>query len=236
MGLIDFHQPDEDADKPAPDNGRATLPGHSFPRCSPLLGKTEETKSSEDNDISEQHSSSLQNRIFPSEIPVDEGPITERPEQMAASTLISSESKLNKKKKKLKKKKALRATRVPENSDTEQDVSDTKPFRKFKMLKVPTPEKVTTSTPPKQDGVEERRRKQDESDTSVELVEVTKSPLEVVSITSSESGDEKPDSPSKRDAFSPSEQVLREESRSGYDEVSSTSEIGTNYKDGISRR
>ncbi|KAJ6667274.1 hypothetical protein lerEdw1_017252 [Lerista edwardsae] len=235
-GLIDFHQPDEDAEKPAPDNGSTALPGHSFPRCSPLLVKEtkEETKSSEDN-FSEQQSSSFQNLIFPSEMPVDEDPITERPEQMAASTLISSESRLNKKKKKLKKKKALRATRVPENSDTEQDVSDAKPFRKLKMLKMPTTEKVTTSTPPKQDGAEERRRKQGESDTSVELVEVPKSPLEVVSISSSESGDEKPDSPSKRDAFSPSEQVLREESRSGYDEVSSTSEIGTNYKDGVGR-
>ncbi|XP_066487084.1 zinc finger protein 106 [Tiliqua scincoides] len=234
-GLTDFQQPDEDVENPSSDKRRASLSGHSFPRCSPLSGKTEETKSPADSAFSEPCNSSSQNQIFPSEMPVDEDPMTEQPEQMAISTLVSSESKVNKKKKKLKKKKALRAARVPENSDTEQDISDSKPFRKVKVLKVPTTAKVTTSTPPKQEFGEENTRKQDESDTSVELVEVAKSPLEVVSISSSESGDEKPDSPSKRDAFNFLEQVLREESRSGYDEVSSTSEIGTNYKDGIGR-
>nr|XP_056706994.1 zinc finger protein 106 [Euleptes europaea] len=243
-GLIDLQQPNQDVQDPVPEKETTSLSG-CFPlSCSPSLEsvKTKENKDPAENPISEQCTSSLQSRTFPSEMPVNEGPkqATEQLEQMAVSTLVSIESKLSKKKKKLKKKKALRAAHVPENSDTEQDVSDSKPFRKVKSIKAPKGEKVTTSTPPKQkdaEATQEKNGKKDEneSDTSLEFVEVPKSPLEVVAITSSESGDEKPDSPSKRDSLSSPEQLLREASRSGYDEVSSTSEIGTNYRDGIGR-
>ncbi|XP_062973737.1 zinc finger protein 106 isoform X1 [Elgaria multicarinata webbii] len=243
-GLIDFQEPNQDIQKPVPDKGRTRLSGHPSPSYSPslFLVKTEENKTPVGNTISEQCSSSFQSQSFPSELPADKDPkqTTEQPEQMAVSTLVSMESKLSKKKKKLKKKKALRAARVPENSDTEQDISDSKPYRKVKTIKVPKGEKVTTSTPPKQEDAEDaqegkRKKEENESDTSLEFVEVPKSPLEVVAISSPESGDEKPDSPSKRDALNSSEQLLREASRSGYDEVSSTSEIGTNYRDGIDR-
>ncbi|XP_054826693.1 zinc finger protein 106 [Eublepharis macularius] len=243
-GLLDFQQANQDTQDPASDKETASLSDHISLSCSASLlsVKTEEDKSPADSLISEQCTSSFLSRKFPSEAPVDEDlkRTTEQPEQMAVSTLVSIETKVSKKKKKLKKKKALRATHVPENSDTEQDISDSKPFRKVKSVKGPKGEKVTTSSPPKQedaDAIQERNGKKDEneSDTSLEFVEVPKSPLEVVAITSSESGDEKPDSPSKRDSLSSSEQVLREASRFGYDEVSSTSEIGTNCRDGIER-
>ncbi|XP_053142750.1 zinc finger protein 106 isoform X2 [Hemicordylus capensis] len=239
--LLDFQQSNEDTQKPTPNNGKTSLSGCSSPSYLPVSVRAEGNKSPADNTIQEQCSSSFQSQTFPSEMPVDEDSkqTTEQHEQMAVSTLVSTESKVSKKKKRLKKKKALRAAHVPENSDTEQDVSDSKPLRKVKAIKMPKGEKVTTSTP-KQEGTEavpEGKRKKDgnESDISLEFVEVPKFPLEVVAISSSESGDEKPDSPSKRDALNSSEPVLREASRSGYDEVSSTSEIGTNYKDSIGR-
>nr|XP_020649368.1 zinc finger protein 106 [Pogona vitticeps]XP_020649369.1 zinc finger protein 106 [Pogona vitticeps]XP_020649370.1 zinc finger protein 106 [Pogona vitticeps]XP_020649371.1 zinc finger protein 106 [Pogona vitticeps]XP_020649372.1 zinc finger protein 106 [Pogona vitticeps] len=242
-GLIEFQEPDQDIQKSLPNKGKTRLSGHSCINGSPMLlsVKSEENKAPADNATSEQCSSSFQSQAFLPESYVSEDPrqTTEQPEQMAVSTLVSTEGKTSKKKKKLKKKKALRAAaQLPENSDTEQDVSDSKPFRKVKTIKVPKGEKVTTSTPLKQeDAAQEGKQKKDEneSDTSLEFVEVPRSPLEVVAITSSESGDEKPDSPSKRDALNTSEQLLKEASRSGYDEVSSTSEIGTNYRDGIAR-
>ncbi|XP_034968144.1 zinc finger protein 106 isoform X1 [Zootoca vivipara] len=231
--LIDF----QDMQKPVPDKERARSSSSYSPSL--LAEKAEENKIPPDNTVVEQCSSSFQSPTFPSELPADEDP-RQAMEQMAVSALVSVGSKMSKKKKKLKKKKALRAARVPENSDTEQDVSDSKPLRKVKMVKGTRGGKVTTSTPPKQEDAEaaregKRKKDENESDTSLEFVEVPKSPLEVVAISSSESGDEKPDSPSKRDALNSSEQLLREASRSGYDEVSSTSEIGTSYKDGIGR-
>lgn len=244
-GLIDFQEPDQDIQMSLSDKGKSRLPGHSSANCSPLLlsVKSEENKAPGDKDNTEPCSSSFQNQAFFPELYASEDPrpTIEHPEQMAVSTLVSTENKRSKKKKKkLKKKKALRAAaQVPENSDTEQDVSDSKPFRKVKTIKVPKGEKVTTSTPLKQeDPVQERKQKKDEneSDTSLECVDIPRSPLEVVAITSSESGEEKPDSPSKRDALNAADQLLKEASRSGYDEVSSTSEIGTNYRDGIARR
>ncbi|KAH0620653.1 hypothetical protein JD844_021320 [Phrynosoma platyrhinos] len=239
-GLFDFKEPNQDKQKPVSDKGRTKLSGPTSHSYSPVLlsVQTEEKKDPGDSAISEQCSSSLQSQTFPTNPSVKEDPKIKQSEQMAVSTLVSLESKMSKKKKRLKKKKALRAaSRVPENSDTEQDVSDSKPFRKVKTIKVPKGEKVTTSTPPKQEDTAEEEKKKDEneSDTSLEFVEVPKSPLEVVTIASSESGDEKPDSPSKKDALSSSEQLLKEASRSGYDEVSSTSEIGTDYRDGIAR-
>ncbi|XP_044774297.1 zinc finger protein 106 isoform X8 [Neomonachus schauinslandi] len=159
----------------------------------------------------------------------------DQPEQQAESTLTSAETRGNKKKKKLRKKKTLRAAHVPENSDTEQDVFTAKPVRKVKTGKSTKGGKVTTSTwedsrtGPEQESV----RDEPDSDSSLEVLEIPNPQLEVVAIDSSESGEEKPDSPSKKDIWNSTEQNSLETSRSGCDEVSSTSEIGTRYKDGI---
>jgi hypothetical protein len=161
--------------------------------------------------------------------------LVDQPEQQAESSLTSAETKGNKKKKKLRKKKTLRAAHVPENSDTEQDVFTAKPVRKVKSGKVTKGEKVTTSTweDSRPGREQESVRDEPDSDSSLELLEVPNPQLEIVAIDSSESGEEKPDSPSKKDVWSSAEPNLLETSRSGCDEVSSTSEIGTRYKDGI---
>ncbi|XP_058017986.1 zinc finger protein 106 isoform X2 [Ahaetulla prasina] len=244
LELIDFQEANQDIQKSIPNMMGTRLSGHSSPTNSGSVSsvKTQGKITPAGNTISEPCTGSFESQSFTSELAANENnkQSNEQPEQMAISTMVTTEFKLSKKKKKLKKKKAFRAARVPENSDTEQDVSDSKPIRKVKAVKIPKGEKVTTSTPPKQeDGVaaQERKRKKEEndSDTSLEFVEVPKSPLEVVAINSSESESEKPDSPSKRDTLSSTDKQLREPSRSGYDEVSSTSEIGVNYKDDIGR-
>uniref|UniRef100_A0A8C6Y9Q7 Zinc finger protein 106 n=1 Tax=Naja naja TaxID=35670 RepID=A0A8C6Y9Q7_NAJNA len=241
--LIDFQKANQDIQKSIPNMMGTRLSGHSSPTNSGSVSsvKTQGKISPAGNTISGPCTGSFESQSFTSELAANENnkQPTEQPEQMAISTMVSMEFKISKKKK-LKKKKALRAARVPENSDTEQDVSDSKPIRKLKTVKIPKGGKVTTSTPPKQVpsvAAQERKRKNEEndSDTSLEFVEVPKSPLEVVAINSSESESEKPDSPFKRDTLSCTEKLLRESSRSGYDEVSSTSEIGVNYKDGIGR-
>ncbi|ETE66887.1 Zinc finger protein, partial [Ophiophagus hannah] len=241
--LIDFQKANQDIQKSFPNMMGTRLSGHSSPTNSGSVSsvKTQGKISPAGNTISGPCTGSFESQSFTSELAANENnkQATEQPEQMAISTMVSMEFKISKKKK-LKKKKALRAARVPENSDTEQDVSDSKPIRKVKTVKIPKGGKVTTSTPPKQVAsvaAQERKRKNEEndSDTSLEFVEVPKSPLEVVAINSSESESEKPDSPFKRDTLSSTEKLLRESSRSGYDEVSSTSEIGVNYKDGIGR-
>ncbi|RMC00521.1 hypothetical protein DUI87_23135 [Hirundo rustica rustica] len=111
---------------------------------------------------------------------------------------------------------------------------DFKPVRKVKGGKVPKGEKVTTSTPPREEGgvtaQAARNKDGNDSDASLELVEVSAPQCEVVEVGSSESEDEKPDSPSKRDSCNSVDQAALEASCSGYDEVSSTSEIGTNYR------
>ncbi|XP_026565353.1 zinc finger protein 106 isoform X1 [Pseudonaja textilis] len=241
--LIDFQKANQDIQKSIPNMMGTRLSGHSSPTNSGSVSsvKTQGKISPVGNTISGPCTGSFESQSCTSELAANENnkQPTEQPEQMAFSTMVSMEFKVSKKKK-LKKKKALRAARVPENSDTEQDVCDSKPIRKVKTVKIPKGGKVTTSIPPKQvDSVaaQERKRKNEEndSDTSLEFVEVPKSPLEVVAINSSESEREKPDSPSKRDTLSSTEKLLRESSRSGYNEVSSTSEIGVNYKDGIGR-
>lgn len=245
LELIDFKEANQDIQKSIPNMMGTRLSGHSSPTNSGSVSsvETQGKITPAGNTISEPCTGSFESQSFTSELAANENnkQSTEQPEQMAISTMVTMEFKISKKKKKLKKKKALRAAHVPENSDTEQDVSDSKPIRKVKTVKIPKGGKVTTSTPPKQeDGVaaQERKRKNEEndSDTSLEFVEVPKSPLEVVAINSSESESEKPDSPSKRDTLSSTDKLLRESSRSGYDEVSSTSEIGVNYKDDIGRR
>nr|KAF6488531.1 zinc finger protein 106 [Rousettus aegyptiacus] len=194
----------------------------------------EPTKS---NSGSEACTSSFPRLSFASETPLEKESHSpaEQPEQQAESTLTSAETRGNKKKKKLRKKKTLRAIHVPENSDTEQDVFIAKPVRKVKTGKSTKGGKVTTSTwedsriGPEQDCV----RDGPDSDSSLEVLEIPNPQLEVVAIDSSESGEEKPDSPSKKDIWNCTEQNSLETSRSGCDEVSSTSEIGTRYKDGI---
>lgn len=189
------------------------------------------------NSGSEACTSSFPRLSFASETPLEKEPhsAADQPEQQAESTLTSAETRGNKKKKKLRKKKTLRAAHVPENSDTEQDVFTAKPVRKVKTGKSTKGGKVTTSTwedsrtGPEQESV----RDEPDSDSSLEVLEIPNPQLEVVAIDSSESGEEKPDSPSKKDIWNCSEKNAIETSRSGCDEVTSTSEIGTRYKDGI---
>uniref|UniRef100_A0AC11DE55 Zinc finger protein 106 n=1 Tax=Ovis aries TaxID=9940 RepID=A0AC11DE55_SHEEP len=189
------------------------------------------------NSGSEACTSSFPRLSFASETPLEKEPHSpaDQPEQQAESTLTSAEARGNKKKKKLRKKKTLRAAHVPENSDTEQDVFTSKPVRKVKTGKSAKGGKVTTSTwedsrtGPEQESV----RDEPDSDSSIEVLELPNPQLEVVAIDSSESGEEKPDSPSKKDIWNSTEQNSLETSRSGCDEVSSTSEIGTRNKDGI---
>ncbi|XP_054572285.1 zinc finger protein 106 isoform X4 [Eptesicus fuscus] len=191
---------------------------------------------SKGNSGSEACTSSFPRLFFAAETPLEKESLSpaDQPEQ-AESTLTSAETRGNKKKKKLRKKKTLRAAHVPENSDTEQDVFTAKPVRKVKTGKSTKGGKVTTSTwEDSRTGLEpESVRDEPESDSSLEVLELPNPQLEVVAIDSSESGEEKPDSPSKKDIWNCTEQHSLETSRSGCDEVSSTSEIGTRYKDGI---
>lgn len=198
----------------------------------PGLNKGEE--SAKGSSGSEACSSSFLRLSFTPETPVEKE--THSPaEQQAESTLASAETRGSKKKKKLRKKKTLRATHVPENSDTEQDVFTAKPARKTKAGKVAKGGKVTTST--REDSRTGREQEllgaEPDSESSLEVLEVPNPQLEVVAIDSSESGEEKPDSPSKKDSWSSAEQNPVEASRCGCDEVSSTSELGTRYKDGV---
>ncbi|XP_027725740.1 zinc finger protein 106 isoform X1 [Vombatus ursinus] len=204
----------------------------------PLIIKKEGDMSTKSSTIVEPCSSSFLSLTFPSQTPLEkQQPVLA--EQPAESTL-TAEGKGNKKKKKLRKKKTLRAAHVPENSDTEQDVFTAKPVRKIKAGKMTKGGKVTTSTSLGQEDErtgqeQDRGRDEPDSDSSLEVLEIPNPQLEVVAIESSESGEEKPDSPCKDDAWNSTEQSLLEASRSGCDEVSSTSEIGTHYKDGIPR-
>ncbi|CAI9531504.1 unnamed protein product [Staurois parvus] len=145
------------------------------------------------------------------------------PSEHVDSTLISAKSMEGKKKKKLRKKKTLRAAHVPENSDTEQDVS--KPVRKVKCRKLSKEATVSTSTPVEVDAASqdgEINKDHNASDSSIEMMELPKPCYEVVEIDSS---DEKPDSPSKTDLVD----CPKLSSLDKNDEVTSTSELGTNY-------
>ncbi|KAM5129510.1 zinc finger protein 106 [Mantella aurantiaca] len=142
------------------------------------------------------------------------------PSENVDSTLISTNSKVGKKKKKLRKKKALRAAHVPDNSDTEQDIS--KPVRKVKCRKLCKDATVSTSTPLEVDPASqdaEINKDDNASDSSIEMMELPNPRFEVVEI---DSNDEKPDSPSKADlADYPKPGSLEKN-----DEVTSTSELG----------
>lgn len=198
-----------------------------------IQGSEESTKG---NSGSEACTSSFPRLSFASETPLEKESHSPADllEQQAESTLTSAEPRGNKKKKKLRKKKSLRAAHVPENSDTEQDIFTSKPVRKVKTGKSTKGGKVTTSTWEDRTGPEQESiRDEPDSDSSLEVLEIPNPPFVVVDIDSCESGEEKPDSPSKKDIWHSTEQNPLETSRSGCDEVSSTSEIVTHNKDGI---
>ncbi|MEE6492874.1 hypothetical protein FKM82_016655 [Ascaphus truei] len=179
---------------------------------------------------SQRYPNSFHGQALPLKVPQEEtnncsaGPLKE---QQAESTLITVETKAGKKKK-LRKKKSLRATHVPENSDTEQDIDACKPIRKNRGWRLSKETTVSTSTSLEQEheatAQETERTKDDnDSDCNVEVVEIPNPQFVVVAIDS-HSGDEKPDSPSKMDLVR-----TREETSEVNDEVTSTSELGTNY-------
>ncbi|NXP54777.1 ZN106 protein, partial [Heliornis fulica] len=217
--------------KPAAGREKAELPESSSQSLS-VFSKREANDSMTESFSLDQCSTSLQKGSVLLEMPMDKTPkLSAEPSELRVATTVVPADKGNRRRRKLRKKKTLRAAHVPENSDTEQDII--KPVRKVKCGKVPKGEKVTTSTPPKQeDGTSAqsaRNIEENDSDASLELVEVLAPQCEVVDIGSSESGDEKPDSPSKRHSCSSVDQAVLEASCSGSDGVSSTSEIGTNY-------
>ncbi|XP_059560219.1 zinc finger protein 106 isoform X8 [Myotis daubentonii] len=232
-----FHEPGRElrlsVEQGSTRNGENVLSSQSAGLSSINKEGEEPTKG---NSGSEACTGSFPRLFFASETSLEKEPLSlaDQPEQ-AESTLTSAETRGNKKKKKLRKKKTLRAAHVPENSDTEQDVFTAKPVRKVKTGKSAKGGKVTTSTwEDSRTGLEQESvRDEPDSDSSLEVLELPNPQLEVVAIDSSESGEEKPDSPSKKDIWNCTEQRSLETSRSGCDEVSSTSEIGTRYKDGI---
>ncbi|NXG68555.1 ZN106 protein, partial [Baryphthengus martii] len=235
-----FQHTNQDVLKPAVDRGKAGLPDSPSPHSLSVFSMREANDTVTESFLLDQCSTSLPKHSALLETTVDKTSklAAEPSEQQVAATVIPAE-KGNRRRRRLRKKKTLRAAHVPENSDTEQDIIDSKPVRKAKGGKVPKGEKVTTSTSPRQkngaSAQTARNKYENDSDTSLELVEVPAPQCEVVDVGSSESGDEKPDSPSKRDSRSSVDPAGLEASCSGYDEVSSTSEIGTNYRDGGKR-
>lgn len=237
-----FQRTNQDVHKPAADKGKAGIPESPSPHSLSVFSKREANDTMTESFLLDHCSNSLAKHSVLLEMPMEKPSIklsAEPSEQQMTTTVVSAE-KGNKRRRKLRKKKTLRAAHVPENSDTEQDIIHSKPVRKVKGGRVSKGEKVSTSTPPRQkDGATAqtaRNRYENDSDASLELVEVPAPQCEVVDVGSSESGDEKPDSPSKRDSRSSVDQAAREASCSGYDEVSSTSELGTNYRDDGKRR
>ncbi|KAM6392412.1 zinc finger protein 106 isoform 2-T2 [Pluvialis apricaria] len=230
-----FQHTNQDVHKPAADRGKAGLPEHPSPHSLSVFSKREANDRVTESFLLDHCSTSLPKHSVLLEMPMDKTLklSAELSEQQTETTAVPAE-KGNRRRRKLRKKKSLRAAHVPENSDTEQDIIDSKPVRKVKGGKVPKGEKVTTSTSPRQENgvtaLTARNKDENDSDASLELVEVPAPQCEVVDIGSSESGDEKPDSPSKRNSHSSVDQAVLEASCSGYDEVSSTSEIGTNYR------
>ncbi|XP_060227844.1 zinc finger protein 106 isoform X6 [Meriones unguiculatus] len=220
------------------EQGNSRSRGNS-PSCqSPdLPGINRGEESAKGSSGSEEGSSSFLRLSFTPETPAEKETHSpaDQPEQRAESSLPSVETRGSKKKKKLRKRKTLRAAHAPDNSDTEQDMFTAKPTRKVKTGKPAKGGKVTTSSweDSRTGREQETARDEPDSESSLEVLEVPNPQLDVVAIDSSESGDEKPDSPSKKDAWNSAEQNTIETARSGCDEVSSTSELGTRYKDGI---
>ncbi|NWI89589.1 ZN106 protein, partial [Pitta sordida] len=228
-----FQCTNQDVLKPTADTGASGLPENPSPHSLSVFSKREANDEVAEEFLPSQCSPSLSKHSV-LEMPMDKTPkLSAESKQHLTATVVPAE-KGNRRRRRLRKKKTLRAAHVPENSDTEQDMIDSKPVRKIKGGKVPKGEKVTTSTPPREEngatGQRARNKNENDSDASLELVEVSVPHCEVVDVGSSESGDEKPDSPSKKGSCSSVDQGLLEASCSGYDEVSSTSEIGTNYR------
>ncbi|NXH92152.1 ZN106 protein, partial [Edolisoma coerulescens] len=230
-----FQHTNQDVHKPAADKGQSGLPESTSSHSMSVFSKREANDTVAERFLLDQCSTSLSKHSILLEMPVDKTPklSAEPSEQHLAIAAVPAE-KGNRRRRRLRKKKTLRAAHVPDNSDTEQDMVDSKPVRKVKGGKVPKGEKVSTSTPPREEsGVPAHsagNKDENDSDASLELVEVSAPQCEVVDVGSSESGDEKPDSPSKRDSYNSVDQAVLEASCSGYDEVSSTSEIGTNCR------
>uniref|UniRef100_UPI00398E5754 zinc finger protein 106 isoform X2 n=1 Tax=Pristiophorus japonicus TaxID=55135 RepID=UPI00398E5754 len=174
-------------------------------------------------------------------------PERERRSQAVESSLTPSDSKGgSKKKKKFRKKKSPRAEQAGENSDTEQDTELLlRPHRKLRSKKTPKA-KVTTSTPRGSEGssvLKEKGRPKGESEMasastdsefSMELVDVTNPQLEVVAIESLGSADEQPDSPFKAPQLIAG-RCTADPPKAGYDEVTSTSEMGTGCANGVTK-
>ncbi|XP_061853935.1 zinc finger protein 106 isoform X2 [Colius striatus] len=231
-----FQHTSQDVHKSAADRGKAGLPENPSPHSLSVFSRRDANDTVTESFLPDQGGTSLSKHSALLEMPVDKSPkLSAEPSVQQMSATVIPAEKGNRRRRKLRKKKTLRAAHVPENSDTEQDIIATKPVRKGKGGKVPKGDKVTTSTPLKQeDGATAqtaRNKEENDSDASLKLVEVPAPQCEVVDVGSSESGDEKPDSPSKRDLCTSVDQAVLEVSCSGYDEVSSTSEIGTNYRD-----
>lgn len=235
-----FQNTNQDVHKSAADKEQSGLPENSSHSLSVFI-KGEANDTVAERSLLNQCSTSLSKHSVPLEMSMDKTPkLSAAPSEQHLTMATVPAEKGNRRRRRLRKKKTLRAAHVPDNSDTEQDMMDFKPVRKVKSGKVPKGEKVTTSTPPREEGgvtVQAARDKdENDSDASLELVEVSAPQCEVVDVGSSESGDEKPDSPSKRDSCNSVDQAVLEASCSGYDEVSSTSEIGTNYRNDDKRR
>ncbi|NXH11198.1 ZN106 protein, partial [Bucco capensis] len=231
-----FQHTNQDVQKAAVDKGKAGLPENPSPHSLSVFSMREADDSVTETFLLDQCSPSLPKHSVLLEMPMDKPlKLSAEPTEQQTTTNVVPAEKGNRRRRRLRKKKTLRAAHVPENSDTEQDIIDPKPVRKVKGGKVPKGGKVTTSTPPRQEkeATAQTARNKDEnnSDASLELVEVPAPQCEVVDVGSSESGDEKSGSPSKRGSCSSVDHAVQEVSCSGYDEVSSTSEIGTNYRD-----
>ncbi|NXD22667.1 ZN106 protein, partial [Spelaeornis formosus] len=227
-----FQHTNQDVHKPAADKEESRLPENSSPHSVSVFNKRDANDTIAERFLLDQCSTSLSKHSDVSEMPLDKTPkLSTKSEQQLTMAAVPAE-KGNKRRRKLRKKKTLRAAHVPDNSDTEQDMNDFKPVRKVKGGKAPKGEKITTSTSPREEGgvtaQAARNEDENESDASLKLVEVSAPHCEVLDVGSSESGDEKPDSPSKRDSCNSVDQAVLEASCSGYDELSSTSEIGTN--------
>ncbi|XP_041122231.1 zinc finger protein 106-like [Polyodon spathula] len=213
--------------------------------CSPSQSQSSHSMKVQDNPVTrssflgpERPSIWAQNQLLSCQTALEEE-AKQGAEGHAESTMAVPENKAGKRLKKLKKKKALRkANDGQENSDTEQDGDVSRPVRKSKPRKATKGGKVSTSTPqkgyrlgqgsePSKAGLEQGSA---DSDSSLEMIELPSTQLEVVAIDSSDSGDEKRGSPKKRALPTVSTCNHTEDQKLGCDEVSSTSELVTSRK------
>uniref|UniRef100_A0A4W3JPS1 C2H2-type domain-containing protein n=1 Tax=Callorhinchus milii TaxID=7868 RepID=A0A4W3JPS1_CALMI len=158
-------------------------------------------------------------------------------ELRAGGEQLDPENPGNKRKKKFRKKKCARVAQEPENSDTEQDSHVAQPVRKSRNSKKPSKPKVSTSSwqGPEGSSVAREQREMADCDFSLEVVEVAKPQLEVVAVDSLESGDDKPESLAQQQQPGHGLGTPETPTNAGYNEVSSTSEMGTSFTDDIER-